>query len=378
MMKIFGGRGASGFVSAQNHNLYPAKRAHKSPGMIVGGMNNFRNTVYASQERNSETAKADGMFPLSGPSPERFKIQDGQTNNVRQHMGERGQFNTLFLLHTLSSIFHFFTRIMQIVMAALGTILRFGTGALAIGYGISIVKDSLLNASNYTVAKGFGFKLSETSNSGKYPKPEIPLVLFDAQNDPGCRAVRESLSILDLDCQVYPCPSGGPSWESKTAQYKPATKNGLPGFYDPNSGLCISGDSAEIVDYLFRTYGNNKVPFLLQTNKIADLTLSRALSLRNGAGSHFKGDEQNIEKEPIVLWAYEASPFCVIVKEAMNELAIPYIQRSCARGSPKRQELFEERNHFQVPYIEDPNEECAMFESQAIVAYLKSKYGNST
>lgn len=263
-------------------------------------------------------------------------------------------------------------------MAALGTIWRLGVGALAIGYGISIVKDGLSNASNYTVAKGFGFRLLETSKSEKYPKPEMPLVLFETQNHPGCRVVRETISVLDLDCLVYPCPSGGPSWESKTAQYKAATKNGLPGFFDPNSGVILSGDAGEIVDYLFRTYGNNKVPFLLQPNKISDLTLSRALSTRNDAGNHFKGIEQNIEKDPIVLWAYEASPFCVIVKEALNELAIPYIQRSCARGSPKRQELFEKRNHFQVPYIEDPNEECAMFESKAIVAYLNNKYGKST
>lgn len=112
------------------------------------------------------------------------------------------------------------------------------------------------------------------------------------------------------------------------------------------------------------------------------------------------------------------------------------MQRSCARGSPKRQSLFERRGTFQVrccgprqgelhrrharsglaprrrpasagsqatarllrcarsrrlttalpcpalyclqvPYIEDPNTGVAMFESSAIVEYLEKTYGSS-
>jgi glutathione S-transferase len=63
------------------------------------------------------------------------------------------------------------------------------------------------------------------------------------------------------------------------------------------------------------------------------------------------------------------------VREALCELELPHVQRTCARGSPKRQQLFEERGRFQVPYLEDPNEGVAMFESAAIVDYLARTYG---
>lgn len=54
---------------------------------------------------------------------------------------------------------------------------------------------------------------------------------------------------------------------------------------------------------------------------------------------------------------------------------MPIVWRTCARGSPKRQELLDRRGHFQVPYIEDPNTGVAMFESKDIVEYLKKTYG---
>lgn len=72
---------------------------------------------------------------------------------------------------------------------------------------------------------------------------------------------------------------------------------------------------------------------------------------------------------------YEASPFCKVVREELCELELPHLQRSCARGSPKRQELFERRGRFQAPYLEDPNTGVAMFESSAIIKYLQETYG---
>jgi len=84
-MKISGGFGAPGFLSPKNHNLHTAKRAHRNPGIVVSGMTDARNVDNISQEGNSEATmqKADAIFPLSGPRPERFKVQPGETNNVR-------------------------------------------------------------------------------------------------------------------------------------------------------------------------------------------------------------------------------------------------------------------------------------------------------
>lgn len=64
-----------------------------------------------------------------------------------------------------------------------------------------------------------------------------------------------------------------------------------------------------------------------------------------------------------------------MVREVLSELELPHLYRSCARGSPKRQAFFEERGRFQVPYLEDPNTGVAMFESTAIMQYLRVRPG---
>jgi hypothetical protein len=43
-----------------------------------------------------------------------------------------------------------------------------------------------------------------------------------------------------------------------------------------------------------------------------------------------------------------------VVREVLCELEIPHVFHSCARGSPKRQELFAMTGTFQAPYLEDP------------------------
>jgi hypothetical protein len=37
-----------------------------------------------------------------------------------------------------------------------------------------------------------------------------------------------------------------------------------------------------------------------------------------------------------------------VVKEVLCELELPYLQKTCSRGSPKRQELLDKMGHFQV------------------------------
>ncbi|KAL9253715.1 hypothetical protein AKJ16_DCAP04969 [Drosera capensis] len=55
--------------------------------------------------------------------------------------------------------------------------------------------------------------------------------------------------------------------------------------------------------------------------------------------------------KPLELWAYKPSPFSKVVREGLVEFELPHILYGCARGSPKRQELYERVGHFQVPYF---------------------------
>ena len=51
-----------------------------------------------------------------------------------------------------------------------------------------------------------------------HPKqPEQPLKLYEFEGSPYCRRVREVLTLLNLDYEVYPCPKGG-------TKYRPLVK----------------------------------------------------------------------------------------------------------------------------------------------------------
>ncbi len=81
-----------------------------------------------------------------------------------------------------------------------------------------------------------------------------------------------------------------------------------------------------------------------------------------------------IPAKPLVFWGYEASPFCRLVKEELNSLELPHLQKSVARGSMKRKDLQAQTGKFLVPFLEDPNTGISMFESAEIVDYLRKTY----
>lgn len=143
---------------------------------------------------------------------------------------------------------------------------------------------------------------------------------------------------------------------------------------DPNTGIEMS-ESDDIIKYLFTAYGDGVVPDSLQGIG-APLTAGIGLLTRLGKGSSAK--PSNPPDDPLVLWSYEGSPFCKIVREELCELEIPHIQISCPRGSPNRQKMYDQVGRFQVPYLEDPNEGVALFESEAIIEYIQKRYGIAT
>lgn len=57
------------------------------------------------------------------------------------------------------------------------------------------------------------------------------------------------------------------------------------------------------------------------------------------------------------------------------ELEIPHLYHTVARNSPKRQAMEDKWGTFQVPYIEDPNTNMALFETPDINKYLEDTYG---
>jgi glutathione S-transferase len=114
--------------------------------------------------------------------------------------------------------------------------------------------------------------------------------------------------------------------------------------------------------------------FLNTLNNVSAYSVS-VLRLGRGLGS--KSPAKNEPATPLELYEFEACPYCKKVREALSALSIEYISRSCARGSKNREHVMAEGGRQQFPYLVDPNTGTSMFESEDIIDYLYSTYGEA-
>lgn len=288
----------------------------------------FRSTAICANKPNSK----DSIF--SGPTPRRFYVAP--------------------------------ENLLGIAASSVQFLLRFGSGAFVNGYNVELANDV---STDYSIVRIFG-KQAKESSSMMNNRPKMPIQLYEFEGCPFCRKVREAVAILDLDIIFYPCPKGGPIYRTKVKEM--GGKAQFPYMVDPNTKVAIY-ESDDIIQYLFDTYGSGtSVPASLKKGLSTTISCSLAMLPRMGRGSKF--EESKKPQLPLVIWAYESSPFCKVVRERLCELEIPHLMKTCARGSPKRQELFEKTGVFQVPYIEDPNTGVSMFESVSIIEYLDKTY----
>ncbi|XP_075639658.1 uncharacterized protein LOC142611424 [Castanea sativa] len=254
----------------------------------------------------------------------------------------------------------------EVFTASLALFFRLGTGVFVSGYSVSLVPKNEIPPGQYALDAGDS-KAKETSKLG--PRPEKPIEIYEFEGCPFCRKVREIIAVLDIDVLFYPCPKNGPNFRPKVAQM--GGKQQFPYMVDPNTGVAMY-ESDDIIKYLVGKYGDGNVPLMLSLGLLTTLTAGLALIGRMGKGSSYIPSK--LPPKPLEIWAYEGSPFCKLVREVLVELELPHLLRSCARGSPKRQILYEKAGHFQVPYLEDPNTGVQMFESAEIVEYIKATY----
>lgn len=109
-------------------------------------------------------------------------------------------------------------------------------------------------------------------------------------------------------------------------------------------------ESDDIIQYLFKTYGDGEVPVFLRLGALTSLTAGLSQLPRGSKGSSARPSK--IPEKPLILWGYEGSPFVKIVREELCELEIPYLLKTCARGSQTRDEMLQRFDHFQVPCLE--------------------------
>src|SRR5215510_4471812 len=211
---------------------------------------------------------------------------------------------------------------------------------------------------------GSGMSVAAT---GKRP-PE-PLALYEFEACPFCRKVRETLSILDLDAMVYPCPKGGLRFREEVRRR--GGKAQFPYLVDPNTGQEMY-ESDDIVRYLFTTYGDGSVPWSLALGPLTLAGSALASAWRFGRGERYRA--ARTPAQPLELWSFEASPFSRLVREELCSLELPYLLHNVAQGSAKRDAFVARSGKMMVPYLIDPNTGRAMFESADIVHYLRETY----
>lgn len=199
--------------------------------------------------------------------------------------------------------------------------------------------------------------------------PEQALELYEFEVCPYCRIAREAMSALSLDPVVYPCPKGGTRFREKVKAE--GGRYQFPYLVDPNTGVSMY-ESADIVEYLFREYGNGRAPWFLRQRAFAVTTSMLASACRPTRGRHVVRARQ--PEQLLELYSYEGSPFCRIAREALCELEIPYRVRNVPRRSPDRERFIALSGKMQVPFLVDPNTGTKMFESADLRQYLYDTY----
>lgn len=239
------------------------------------------------------------------------------------------------------------------------------------------------------------------ANGTPFPnQPEKALKLYEFEGSPFCRRVREVMTLLNLDYEVYPCPKGGSKYRKQVKEL--GGKAQFPFLVDENTQEKLY-ESQDIINHLFKHYGKNgKTP-----KKYAHYpkypVVAFAGTLINGARGVWVDKKiiNRIAPEQLLeLWGFEASPYTRIVRGVLTELEIPFVFHNVAKerwqdqgpsvlrlkpgkyiplAGGKREKVVpvmgRAKHDIQVPYLVDPNTGAQLFESESIVNYLQKQYG---
>ncbi|XP_028191990.1 uncharacterized protein LOC114377596 [Glycine soja] len=315
------------------------KRRIPRRSFCIRGMSEISSTFSVSTQQEEPTSNASSVTiapppNFKPPEPKRFAIRPDKTSEV---------FGALLPL-----------------------LFRFATGVFVSGYSFSIVSKDEIPPDEYALELN-GVTIKETAKLG--PRPEKPIEIYEFETCPFCRKVREIVAILDLDVLFYPCPRNGPNFRQKVLEM--GGKLQFPYMVDPNTGASMY-ESDDIIRYLVDKYGDGNVPLSLSLGFLTTLTAGLGMLSRISKGTTYT--PAKFPPKPLKLWAYEGSPFCKLVREVLVELELPHLLVCCARGSPKRNILYQKTGTFQAPFLEDPNTGIEMFESAEIIEYLRATY----
>jgi glutathione S-transferase len=113
--------------------------------------------------------------------------------------------------------------------------------------------------------------------------------------------------------------------------------------------------------------------------RVLDVATSLVATLaRLGSGARV-GRPGPRPEQRLILYEFEACPYCRKVREALSILDLEAEIRPCPKNGPRfREELKQRGGRAQFPYLVDSNTGKEMYESDDIVAYLFQAYGEGT
>lgn len=227
--------------------------------------------------------------------------------------------------------------------------------------------DSWTSAVSTLVRANTGAKLTSVGR-----RPEHRITLYQREDCPRSRKVREALSMLDLDADIRPCPSHGRRFVAELQRVSGARS--IPFLVDPNTGVAMA-ESDQIVSYLFETYGTTAAPLSLRLGPLTDLSSKLASLIRGGTGP--SAVASFAPALPLELWSYETAPECRRARRALDALELAYTLYNVAKGSPKRKKLLAISGSDRVPYLIDPNRGLHAAGSEAILRHLERTYAHA-
>lgn len=222
-------------------------------------------------------------------------------------------------------------------------------------------------------------------------QPPMPIKLYDIESSPPCRAVREALTALGLDVEIYPCPKGGKRFRREAERL--AGKQQFPLLIDTNTGTLLN-EPAAIIEYLYQTYAGG----IAAPKSRVPAAISAKLNLASSLVRVLHGTRYQRAKPPeqlLELWSFESSPFSRLVRERLTELELPYLLHNIGKeqladmgpaamrlrpgpyrpkAGGRREKVLAQFGRVQAPYLEDPNTGAKLYESAKIIDYLDSEY----
>ena len=230
-----------------------------------------------------------------------------------------------------------------------------------------------------------GWRGTQIVRAAKAPKRM--LIVFDRENDPDCRLLREVLTELQLDALVQPCPVGGRRFARKLPHGAR-----LPHLLDRDADVEADGLRA-CMQHVLERYAEAGWSRALLDNLPMRASSKLASKLRGEAGEHVH--PSRAPRKPLELYSFESSPYSRLVRERLCELELPWILRSFGKeqladwGPPNlrltakpwkpkpgglREKMLADTGKAQVPYLIDPNSGVELFESMHILEYLDERY----